>query len=111
VKSDGSALRNLLGALALVLAACASPPSPSSQRPARIKDTVPERVAAQRAAQKDLNLEREDERWGIDAARERKERARTDSGTSSPSPAPSSPSSLGGADLRQTAAPPSRPAR
>lgn len=111
MRSHGPVLRNLLGALALVLAACASTPSPSSQRPARIKDTVPERVAAQRAAQKNLNLEEEDERWGIDAARERKERARTDSGAASPGPAPSSPSSPEGADLRRTAAPPSPPAR
>src|SRR5204862_528070 len=76
-------------------AACASAPARPSQGPVRIKDTVPERVAAQRAAQKDLNLEGEDERWGIEAARERKERARTDSGASSSAPAAPSPSGPG----------------
>ncbi|HEY8927292.1 MAG TPA: hypothetical protein VIU64_23075 [Polyangia bacterium] len=71
-----------------------------------MKDTVPERVAAQRAAQRDLNLEGEDERWGIEAARERKERARTDTGAGSSNPAPSNAPGTGPADLRQTAAPP-----
>jgi len=107
VKSHPFSLRILLGALALA-AACASAPASQPQRPARIKDTVPERAAAQRAAQKDLNLEGEDQRWGIEAARERKERARTDSGMAPSAPAaPSSPGS-GPADLKQTASPPPR---
>ena len=93
----------LLAALSFA-AACASAPPPQSQRPARIKHTVPERAAAQRAAQKDLNLEGEDERWGIEAARERKARARTDNGAGSSAPAAPSPS--GPTDLRQTATPP-----
>jgi len=73
-----------------------------------MKDSAPERAAAQRAAQKDLNLEAEDERWGIEAARERKERARTDSGASPSAPAPANAPGSGPADLRQTATPPPR---
>jgi hypothetical protein len=42
---------------------------------ARIKDSVPERSAAQRAANRDLDPEgAEDKRWGTEAARERKRR-------------------------------------
>ena len=114
MKPQAFLIRILLPALALgafaLPAACASSPARPSQGSARIKDTVPERVAAQRAAQKDLNLEGEDERWGIEAARERKERARTDSGASSSAPAApgsSGPGAEGPADLRQTAPPPS----
>jgi hypothetical protein len=41
--------------------------------PARIKDSAPEKAAALRAADpNNLQLESEDERWGIEAARERR---------------------------------------
>lgn len=111
VKNHAPLLRMFLGALALA-AACTTTPSPQAQRPARIKDTVPERVAAQRDAQKDLNLEGEDERWGIEAARERKNRAgRTDNGAAPADPAGPGPAGGGPTDLRQTASPPSRPGK
>ena len=42
--------------------------------PPRIPDSVPERAAALRAADPNLQLEPEDERWGIEAARERRRR-------------------------------------
>ena len=63
----------LLGLVA-VGPACASSRRARPESPPRIKDSVPEKVAAQRAAQSNLRLEPEDERWGIDAARERKSR-------------------------------------
>jgi len=59
-------------AAGLLAAACAGPPRPRAETPARIKDSAPEKVAAQRAATPGLGLERDDERWGFDAARERR---------------------------------------
>jgi hypothetical protein len=56
-------------------AACARTPAPLPETPARIKDSVPEKIAAQRAATPGLALEREDERWGFEAARERRRAA------------------------------------
>jgi len=53
-------------------ASCATTPKPpeSASRP---KDSAPEKIAAQRAAAAPgLQLESEDERWGVEAARERK---------------------------------------
>ena len=64
-------LRVLAGALLLV-ASCATAPR-SSASPPRMKDSAPEKVAAQRtAAPHGLQLEHEEERWGFEAARERK---------------------------------------
>ena len=61
----------------LVLAAgCAQATPPAPETPARVKDSAPEKIAAQRAAAApSLNLEGDDERWGIEAARERKQAA------------------------------------
>jgi hypothetical protein len=62
----------LAGALVMVLS-CATAPKRSESAPARAQDSAPEKVAAQRAAAPHaLTLEQDDERWGIDAARERK---------------------------------------
>lgn len=42
--------------------------------PARVKDSRPDKIAAQRAATPaSLELEQSDERWGIEAAREKRE--------------------------------------
>jgi hypothetical protein len=62
-------------AAGLSAAACAAPPRPRAEAPpARVKDSRPDRIAAQRsAAPASLELEQSDERWGIDAARERRE--------------------------------------
>jgi hypothetical protein len=60
----------LAGAL---LSACASSPKPRAEQPQRVPDSAPDKVAAQRSAA-GLNLEADDQRWGIDAARERKQR-------------------------------------
>ena len=59
-------------AAGLLAAACAGPPRPRAETPARLKDSAPEKLAAQRAAMPGLGLEREDERWGFEAARERR---------------------------------------
>jgi hypothetical protein len=73
---------------------------PPAQNPPRIKDSVPERIAAQRAAQKDLKLEADDERWQIEQARDRKQKAKSDDATAPP---PTGPMDLGG--NRSTVAP------
>jgi hypothetical protein len=81
--------------------ACAKS-QPPAETPPRIKDSVPEKIAAQRAAQKDLKLEEDDERWGVEQARERKERAKAKSDDAA-APPPSGPMDLGG--TRSTVAP------
>ena len=64
-----------LGALAgalLLAVSCASTPRTSTSPP-RVKDSASEKVAGQRAAAPHgVQLEQNDERWGIEAARERK---------------------------------------
>jgi len=55
-----------------VSAACATAPKPAATA-ARTKDAAPDRIAEQRdAAPQGLQLESDDERWGIEAARARK---------------------------------------
>lgn len=64
--------RVLLGAL-LLAAACASAPKRNESAAPRMQDSAPEKVASQRAAAAhELQLEQDDQRWGIEAARERK---------------------------------------
>ncbi|HEY7372047.1 MAG TPA: hypothetical protein VIF57_07690 [Polyangia bacterium] len=63
----------LAGALASGASSCATAPKRAESTP-RMQDSAPEKVAAQRAAAAhELQLEQDDERWGIDAARERKQ--------------------------------------
>jgi hypothetical protein len=64
-------LRAVAGALFLA-AACATAPKPPEAQ-TRAKDSAPEKVAAQRAAAPHgVTLEQDDERWGFEAARERR---------------------------------------
>lgn len=56
----------------LLGAGCARTAPRPAETPARVKDSAPDKIAAQRAAA-GLNLEQEDQRWGVDAARERKQ--------------------------------------
>jgi hypothetical protein len=52
---------------------CATTPKRSESAAPRDKDSAPEKIASQRAAgAHELQLEQDDERWGIEAARERK---------------------------------------
>jgi hypothetical protein len=53
----------------LLVLACAGSPRPRPEAEPRVKDSVPDKLAAQRAASGELRLEDEDERWGIEAAR------------------------------------------
>ena len=59
--------------IGLVALSCAgSPKRPEASSP-RIKDSAPEKIAAQRAAAPpSLKLEQDEERWGFEAARERR---------------------------------------
>jgi|SRR5579862_2096535 len=59
--------------LAVLVCACASRPSPEAATPPRIKDSIPERSAALRAADGRLKLDDEDQRYGIEAAKERRQ--------------------------------------
>ncbi|HSS38742.1 MAG TPA: hypothetical protein VLT58_08230, partial [Polyangia bacterium] len=67
-----------------LLTSCASAPSPARERPQRVADSAPDKVAATRAAA-GLHLEEDDQRWGIEAARARKQ-----NGEAQPEAAPSS---------------------
>lgn len=67
-----SPLSQLLAGLFLLAASCASAPRVAATQP-RMKDSAPERVASQRlAAPHSVQLEPDDERWSVEAARERK---------------------------------------
>lgn len=66
-----SLLAALSGAL-LLLGSCATAPK-RTENPPRMSDAAPEKVASQRAAAPHgLQLEQDDERWGIEAAKERR---------------------------------------
>jgi len=62
----------MLGIGLVALSCAGSPKRPEASSP-RVKDSASEKVAAVRAAgPHSLQLERDDERWGFDAARERR---------------------------------------
>jgi len=73
----------------LICGACATAPRAGAEAPPeRIKDSRPERVAATRAgAPASLELEQNDERWGIEAARERREAQKDSKARAAPAPA------------------------
>ncbi len=110
-------MRTLLPVLSLTLFfSCATKPRGSAETaapPARIRDSAPEKRAALRAADPKLGTEGDEQRWGIEAAREHK--ARTDaqkratstsiSPTQSPAP-PTGPFDIRAKDTRTTTAPP-----
>jgi hypothetical protein len=87
-------------------AGCARPAPPPPETPARVKDSAPDKIAAQRAALPGLDLEQEDQRWGVEAARERKQAAPPETPGSAPAatgasqPQPPKP-----ADVRKPQAP------
>jgi hypothetical protein len=57
----------------VMLCGCASRPSPEAATPPRINDSIPERSAALRAADGRLKLDVEEQRYGIEAAKERRQ--------------------------------------
>ena len=68
---SGRVLAHLIG-VCLVGIACAGSPRAQPETAARVKDSVPEKIAAQRATSGGLHLEEEDERWGFEMARARR---------------------------------------
>jgi hypothetical protein len=84
---------------ALLAAACAASPAPPPSSPARVKDSAPEKIAAQRASARGLDLEADDARWGVEAARERRENDKAKQ------KAPEQVPAGGPVDLKQTASP------
>jgi len=80
-------LRSLLVIAALVAPACAAAPKRPPEAARRVKDSPAETTAAHRAAApRSLELEKDAERWPIEAARERK-RARESEEAAKASPA------------------------
>jgi hypothetical protein len=76
----------LVPTLGILTLACATSPRPAAETPPpRVKDSAPDKLAAQRAASGNLHLDEEDNRWGIDATRESKT-AREGQTPSAPSP-------------------------
>jgi len=57
----------------LFLLGCASGPRAPAGAQRRIQDSAPEKIAAQRNATHGLQLDKEEQRWGIEAARERRQ--------------------------------------
>ncbi|HEX4404097.1 MAG TPA: hypothetical protein VH560_04665 [Polyangia bacterium] len=62
--------------LAVLLCGCAARPTPEASSPPRVKDSIPERAAALRGADGRLKLDDEDQRFGIEAAKARKDQQR-----------------------------------
>jgi hypothetical protein len=88
-----------VGALAC---ACAASPKPRPETAARVSDTAPDRAAALRAASGDLRLQESEDRFAIEAARERKRRVDEEKTQA----ADNRPNALGPVDARQTPAVP-----
>ena len=86
--------------IAVLALACAASPRPRPEAASRVKDSAPDKIAAQRAASGNLRLEDEDQRWGIDAARERRDQATQRK--QAPTPVPLSPPT-GPVDLQSQA--------
>jgi hypothetical protein len=60
-------------AIALMAVSCAGSPKRPAASAGRMKDSAPEKIAAQRAAAPHgVPVEQDDERWGFEAARERR---------------------------------------
>jgi hypothetical protein len=98
-RSDRGAARSTggfagLACVCLLGLACAAGPRPRPEP--RVKDSVPDKIAAQRAASGELHLEDDDERWGIDAARAKRQ---SDSDQRS-QPSPAAPPPAGPVDLK-----------
>jgi hypothetical protein len=75
---------------------CATAPKREAETAApRIADSAPEKIAAQRAAARGLYLEENDQRWGFEEARARREAAdRRKKAAQGPATAPTGPVDL-----------------
>jgi hypothetical protein len=62
--------------VALLALGCASAPRSQPETAARLKDSAPEKITAQRAAVRGLDLEQDDQWWGFEGARERRDQDR-----------------------------------
>jgi hypothetical protein len=104
----------LLSALCLtVVVGCAgkprAPAEAAAARPARIKDSPPESRAALRAADPKVGAEADEQRWGIEAAREQKQRTdQKNRAAAAPAAPPRRPPS-GPFDVRAAPTPPRPP--
>ena len=76
-----------------LLASCATGPRSRPESVQRVPDSAPDKIAAQRAAT-GLHLEEDDERWGLVAARQRKQSAEQNK-----APPPIPPTAPGPVDL------------
>jgi hypothetical protein len=75
--------------------ACATSSRPRAEASPRVKDSVPDKIAAQRAASGNLRLEEDDERWGMEAARANRKTDSDQQGQASPTvPTPKGPVDL-----------------
>jgi hypothetical protein len=97
-------MRKSVGILmvALLAGACARAPGPRAETPARVKDSAPEKIAAHRGASGGLELERESERWGFEAARERRRLADQRNAAPPLAAPPATEPASGAVDLRAT---------
>jgi hypothetical protein len=99
-RSDRGAERSVggfagLACVCVLGAACAASPRPRPEP--RVKDSVPDKIAAQRAASGELHLEDDDERWGIEAERANRKSDSDQQGQASPTvPPPAGPVDLKG---------------
>jgi len=71
----------LTGLLAL---SCATAPKRAEGPPPRVKDSAPEKIAAQRPATPELRLQEDANRWQIEAAEERRREAEQKKAPSQP---------------------------
>lgn len=94
--------RPLLGMICagVLASSCAAGPRSRPESAQRVPDSAPDKIAAQRAAT-GLHVEDDDERWGLVAARQRKQNAEPK--TNHPPVPPTAP---GPVDLDQPATPP-----
>jgi len=94
--STSKSLLRIVFAGVCLFAGCATAPRTRSEPPARVSDSAPDKVAAQRSAA-GLHLEEEDDRWGFTAARElrqRKEQKKAQQQAVAPTGTPTTPVDL-----------------
>ena len=89
--------------LTILLASCSKQRRPDPT-PARIKDSVPEKIAAQNAANRDLQADENGRRWDFEEARRRRQDASQRADQNASTTLPTTP-----VDLKAPATPASPP--